>query len=655
MKRFILYILLIFSVNYLNVSASELIITTPGTIDNSFLEKDDYIISEEINWKDVGEFEINYFDSLNKTINATNIHITNLQNLETGYHYKKESIYSISSNIVVNKILTINENDYFIIGSIDTKYYPYQSQDEQMFSYISYYKDNVKQWQRVLNENRYGEVVDAQITNQGIALICNYDSISQAKNIIIYIITFNNKIIFEKELFGSANDIGKNIYFLNNYIYIVGMTNSNDNNFKNNINASGYVVFVSKINIINSNIDTIFIGNNENNVLFNSEFYKGTIYLYMLIQGDGYFNNNTSNNYFKTIIEIDNQFNIGTWVDVNNLEVDEFSKLFIYNNYIFLSENNLYNNKLKFQIFSLRLNYVDEFIIDEFKNATLLDYNFLEISNNLVISLIERDVYNLFNKKIILLDNELNIISIYVNQNIDLGTTISNISNCDNKLIISFYNKQQDKYEILLYYNIKVKKELIRTSKYDLTNYKVYINNVETTKVKLTDTAPINAFGNYYDIYLYEYGNLKIYLKNEKYYFFKSNISNDEVFDKGIIINFNGVGYLNDKLIDQNYKINDAGKYILEVIGEGEKKIINFKIDELSLELDTIDLRQSHEDNIKIISKESSIVNQTGNTLKLINNIEEEVDSLVVVIIFSFIIIGILGGLFLPIRIRRQK
>ena len=65
-------------------------------------------------------------------------------------------------------------------------------------------------------------------------------------------------------------------------------------------------------------------------------------------------------------------------------------------------------------------------------------------------------------------------------------------------------------------------------------------------------------------------------------YNLECNVEDDEIYDLGYQIKYNANGYLNNKRIDENYIINEPGRYVLKLTGDGvEDKIIIFEVDDL--------------------------------------------------------------------------
>src|SRR5690606_28350097 len=149
--------------------------------------------------------------------------------------------------------------------------------------------------------------------------------------------------------------------------------------------------------------------------------------------------------------------------------------------------------------------------------------------------------------------------------------------------------------------------------------FDIYINQNKVSKRQITNNVPINPFGSYYDLYSVEFANLELVIPIEKYYYANINLENKHEYDKGVVLNFSGRGYLNDEEISNYYKNDEVGKYVLEVVGNNDdKKIINFIISDLSI--DPIVQESNNETSFEI--QVENPINQNNIKLNLVNNLQ---------------------------------
>src|SRR5690554_6576131 len=116
--------------------------------------------------------------------NSVDVIISSLEDLKKGISFSKNKTYIVDEYVKVNKIIHLNNDEYFIIGAIDPKQYPYPSQSEKHYGYLAYFKHDKLIWDKIFKEGRYGKLVDGVITDLGIAVIGEYDSIKDRKSVV---------------------------------------------------------------------------------------------------------------------------------------------------------------------------------------------------------------------------------------------------------------------------------------------------------------------------------------------------------------------------------------------------------------------------------------------------------------------------------------
>src|SRR5690606_938439 len=143
-------------------------------------------------------------------------------------------------------------------------------------------------WEKILKESRYGRLVDGVIVDNGIAILGEYDTLSQKSNVFINIIDYNKQIVFEKELMGSLNEYANNIYFYKNTLVFCGVSESKDKDFMR-YSDDGYDIFIGKIHLLTNEFELQMTGNRKNDSLISSSFLNGKLYLYAYFRGEGFY------------------------------------------------------------------------------------------------------------------------------------------------------------------------------------------------------------------------------------------------------------------------------------------------------------------------------------------------------------------------------
>lgn len=648
MKKIIgVLITVIFLLSIVNVKASFLI-SAPKTLNDSYLEDVDLIIKNNVNWQMEGDYELEYFNKSDLSFYSKDVKIVSLKDLENGLTISKEKEVKYDPNFKLYKIIYVNNNEYFLLGSIDLKTYPYPTQDDALFPYVAYYKNNTLVWSRILKSNRYGKVVDGILTEYGIAIIGDYDSLYQEKNVFLEIITFNNIVIFSKELSGSKNDYAKSIHYYNNFLYFTGVSESKDLDFCSET-IIGYDVFVGKVNLQNTIFEIIMFGNMENDNLYTVIFDKANFYLLCCLRGEGRFYNNLGHSKdFITIVAIDYQFELYDYEVVNFYNSENHDKLIFTGDYIIYSYLTNNSGILITKVYdkSLFLRKVEDVNL-KVNNIKIHTYEMINVDNNIFLYLFINH-QNKFKEISIILSNDLEELSYQMMDAIIKEITY--INQFKGMIRIVKRDEENAKLTVVDLFSLKLEKSIIDTSDYLKNDYQVYFNGRLLPKEEINKTQK-TYFGKYTDLYRVKVEDVEIVIPVEVYLYPKINVTNNEIYDEGLTLKFNGKGYLNDIEISNNYKINEPGKYTLEVIGlNNEKKIINFTVKKIALDYSILDDQifneyTKHQNNH--FPKDSININYYDRSV-------EEIDGTAVTIVLSMFTIGVLIGFFVPLNIIKR-
>lgn len=647
MKKILIGLLLVVFTSVINVSAVNVIVTIPSAIDEEYICSSDYIVSSSVDWDKEGEGKVNYYDKEKRDYLTKDVFIKEIKSLEDGIHIVLYDEIAVDEAITVRKIVNINDKEFFLLGSVDAKTYPYESNLDKDFAYLAYYKDNTLQWAKIIRETRYGKLNDGVVLDNAIAVIGDYDSITQNSNVFILLVSFDGKVIYDKEIKGSLNDFSKNIYYKAGNLIFCGVSESKNYDFYP-LTKSGYDIFVGNINLETKDLDIYLVGNNGDDLLLKSFNADGYLYIYTYLKGGGfYFNNYTYDQNFKCLIEVDERFEFNNFVAVPALNNQSNEDIFVFNNKIVISNFEYGSNSLSFRLYNKRLEF------DAYKSYTiktinsLIDYKIITKSDKLYLTTLaykgEGNVYNTNH----ILDINYQENSYFDKKTLDMQSSILDYSIIDGKIKINVLNKNDATINVLDYVHLQVKHQRKEEDAYYLNDYDVYINGKLVEKKLAKDVAPSNAFGEFIEIYTATLFDYELVLPIEKYYYPKINLKNKEKYDLGVILSFNGKGYLNDEEITNNYKITEAGKYVLEIKGSnGERKVINFDVLDLSYNPDK---KNDYIENEFIPYQEydylSSKVEINLNQFNI-----EQIDNYAIIIIFAFIAFGIILGIILPTK-----
>jgi len=131
-----------------------------------------------------------------------------------------------------------------------------------------------------------------------------------------------------------------------------------------------------------------------------------------------------------------------------------------------------------------------------------------------------------------------------------------------------------------------------------------------------------NLHGLYNLVYYYKFDFFDLVMRKDILVLNDINIDDDNIYTKGVILSFTGIGYLNNKKIDNGYVINEPGSYELNVIGYNNNLIYNFEVVEspISKELDSYTNQNINLKDVETEEKSIALVVENPVTNKIIKS-----------------------------------
>ena len=334
------------------------------------------------------------------------------------------------------------------------------------------------------------------------------------------------------------------------------------------MSASNKIALILKLNINNFVIeDYLEISNNYDNELIKCTFDNKIFTILVSLNG-------SSGKYYHTINKsYSGRFIVSFDVDFNqtlNKSIEDES--IKYDNIAFNSKRNLMvwkeNNK-KINLKYGEMNKEKTIVIDEYSKE-ITSLHSLIIDNRYYIfvcldSKLSKLIMIIDDKKIERNINNINLDcrSIYVHNDkifLKLGDSELRLYSYETVKLI----KKQINYKE----NEEIKTEICN----------VLIDEKEVESVNENEILD-DKFGSHYTFSKCYTSNYLILYKSKYTIPLSLNIRDNEKYDPGIALCFNGSAKLNDKDINSNYIVYDIGKYQLEIYsGDNEKIIINFEI-----------------------------------------------------------------------------
>lgn len=631
MKRFLLLIM-VFS---FPVAVSGKIITTENLLDNSVLEDEELIFTESnVCWEEVGDYYVDYYDPKIKTEIREDILIRTTEDLKAGLTF-----FTPLSNIEISglkpKGFLPYGKGFFIYGAIYTGYLPYQTMDNYLFCYLAYFENGIMLWEEIFHPERYGSFNDACLTENGIALIGTYDSLSQGKNIIVYEVTPEKNITFQKEIQGSNDDFGLNIFYNRNHFYLVGLTMSDDIDFRYSESRD---VFIGKL-AKDKSLSVFPLLKENRDELHDAYYNDGKFYLVV--------ENNLNDEKSMELIVIDENNETQTF-DLNRYGSNFYYRLSVLQDKIiitFLKDSQTLAVLTVDQNLNLKKESEITFertITDCFLFQGLETY-FVFVSGKANAKTLLLARLNTTGNPEIFFEKEMNTL--------DKIVGISQNLTGDINLCLEVDSGKFDTYDLKYF---RLEESLNETKNYTLKARNILYNGKSLKKEYVSDNIPENPYGKFQTLYRFVQEDFCFYLADEHYYDVKTNIISGEVYDLGVRVYFNGRAFLNGKEITSGSKIDQVGHYLLEIkSADEESQAYIFEVRELSeIEKEIVENMKPEIGDLTV-----KMLPEGDYPLAEINLKENQAHSnFLLPSLFIGIAIGTLSGFLLPkIKLRRRR
>lgn len=578
MKR-VIYILCLVCI-LLNWPKCNCLMNEEFVIANSGYDYSDYLINgseyhvgDNIDWSSDGIYFANYYNENDDSFKKKNVIITShehLQNRSNYYFNYLQTNYNMDYQVI--KSIFINQSDFVTIGNIyhDNNY---NTQFELTYPYIQYYQNEELIWEHIL-DLEIGSFSDFVLTDYGILVLGNIVRKSDNQNIIVYEFSYEGKLLRQKEFNGEGYDSGKRIFLKDDMLMIVGQSSSNQNDYPKRQTSNIMVIF---INMLYSNFNFFemdYYGNDGYNYPVDSVMIEEDLYALIKLGGtSGYFKSSKEsfNNYallkLNKYLDLSSYYifeEIGTYEGI----VNSGTEIIVIINSLKNSQNIIKFLKLDYGLtFNEIINYTypeDDCFLYDFKIEHNRDTLYIlgeinSLSKTQVMGYavlgFDKNLDNIYHEK---LDEDKNARGILIERS---SIYIYGISN--NK----FY------WDYCFYVDVNPLTQEVKINNLLLTSQPIYkINNID-----------YNIFGKYQLHQHHTLDNFSVFNTQELVIKPNINIRSNEIYDLGVKLEFNGKAYLNDYPIESGFVVNEKGKYLLEVVGKDERKLINFSVDTLSI------------------------------------------------------------------------
>ncbi len=572
--------------------------------------------------------------------------------------YLEFSGYEIIDNPVNFSICNSYRVKYQRDGNIYYKKVEVINQDT--LSSLGYYQFNEIDF---LPQSNHGTTLLAKTTEAQMTYLIYgfYDLEEDVSTGDAYLVVMeNNVIVMEKYLYSTAEYLPKKILISENYITILGETKTNTGNiYFENYSHSGELV--ARNELIGEKADCLMDATILNEYLFivgttdsADHYYLGTrkgtdgfimrFSLDTLVYQKIYVSNKEGYDKISKICTVGNNI---VYVMQYISASTPYALLCQMNEELALTKSLTISMEIDFNV-----KYLKEAGGDIYLLSTCYSYNHSRIIGLTAIynsSLrkvkdiyyTDEDFYTL-NDLVSTNNQEFSVLMITKNENYEYGFTTIKYTNLEEIFRISqrsegclnsgyanvsgnqIYLHKNDRLTLFSITNLKVDNFGVFENE-TLKDYRVVINSKATSlDLKLSKiNYNENMYGNYRLICAFSIEEITLLYYIEHLVAEDFNVRINEVYDIGYELSFNGIGYLNGKKIENGYIVNGEGNYTLEVYGNNNiKREINFQINYYKLEYQV--QNETTLNNEKISIEKAQIESETS--YQVIDNAKNQIN-----------------------------
>jgi len=583
MRKFIIIMAILFFESGLQVFGEETIMVPEGEgSDELLVFENTQILENPVDWSLPGEYEVDYFDFVTQSTFSKRVIVTSEGTLEQGWTEYRHDFVETAANI--RGLVPMSASSYFLFGGINQGYFPYQSQDDPEFAFVAYYHDEIKDWELVLNDQRYGTIRAACLTENGIGLLGDGDTFSQKRNLFLAEISFSGNILFYKELSGSGNEYASDLYFDNGSFLFVCNTDSSDGDFEG-FSVGNRNIGVGRIAVEGGSQPALLaVGNSGNDVLMDSLYHQQSLYLYLNFQGPGYFENGGLTEDYPALVVINERFEINNWISVADYALGDLVKLVPFFDRIALTSGNHDEAKITFFDFGENLESLGhQAFLFPTPGFTIQEY---EVTNfgeqTLILGRLSDGQEEGFSLNV--LDENLGII---ISDHTPLSEPVSRtfpVSKVtDGTIVFGSRLGSGNLLRLTAFTHLQLTEVPTVFGTMIFHERKLALNGTPLAWRMVENRISGSPYGTFSNLYQYQSGERRIFLEMGNEYLPVVNIRDHEQYDLNVPLYFNGTGTLNGEPIVSGKRVAEPGNYVLDMYGNSnERNTIAFSVAVLS-------------------------------------------------------------------------
>lgn len=478
--------------------------------------------------------------------------------------------------IYEENIMTIDQGfDYYVneVKNFDTKKvivgYIYSKIDDDnviRYPYVALYENDNLKWYKVNVQMANGYYTDCVIESSYLVVYGTF--INKDDNMIfLYKYSLEGSELNNKVFNYQGDSFSNRVYFYNGYYYITGTTNSDEFAYKNDTDQD---VFLMKLDNNFYTIDISYAGNDGNDELIDSIIIDNKIIFLTIISGSGYYQSKPFFNY--TLIAFDERLDL---VGYDYAYGENAINIFKNKDKIRIVEYDSISKCVYVYSYSDNLSFLNKRLIKEYKDEEKVNYVNVSFDEKYEYTCVFSVVYDYSSLK-----------KSVIKQVIEIKN--------DKNEILDFYEKDLNNpmhYQLVLFNEgfVYIVASYNRNNNWALSFQKVVNIKVNSgkgffngTKVDgILEKEKNDIFGYYQGKIIYDFNGLKIESNGEYYVPIKVNIKQNATYNRGLKLDFNGLGKLNGKSIECGEIVNEVGNYVLEIKGSKDTLYYQFYVEDM--------------------------------------------------------------------------
>lgn len=548
--------------------------TGMGT-DDLLAEEGEIKVRGEVSWDIPGIYPIEYYDSSQDTYITKSYHIVNEENFKQGVTLEEHtSTYPVSENKEPKQWISLSKNQYYLLGLVQMQ--------NQTYGYIECYIDNECTYQYIEKSAPCLSITGC-IDQDDLYICMTLQEKEFYTDIFLLKLNSSLEVTQSKQINGQGLDEGKAIYVNQHQIYLVCESDSNEQDFSFHTQSNRSVCVFLLEDTSLSILQKASLENNQNSDYLDSYFFDESLTILMEVRGT-YGSFSHQGKYQGTLL-------VNFYQGLNSM------------NYFFLPEENtllleILTDSRQIYLFSTAIQDPTTLKIQSYeKEGRLVNENTLSFSNQNVLSVSgvvtsgEMIYFTLQKRKedqIILdhyysyLSNQIMTYSLDKEWKNSNSVNLSLFETSEGIEIVSLDHDiiQHYRRHVVSFESYTVKKE-----DQEDTFFTVFLDGKRISKDNET-RVDTSTFGlNHYFVTYSLFSNVQLILKESYNIYLKVNVKEQETYDVGLVLSFNGTGYLNEIEIPSGYKVLSPGNYSLHLIGANhEEHTVNFFVKKISIE-----------------------------------------------------------------------